>query len=165
MYAVIVIGLMLVLPVASLALALSAGAAFWSSLATWFIFWAVGVRLALAGLRQLLRPEATLREIFQDTRPDNPVGRRLVTEIGMGNLALGTTGMLSLAFPDWRVPVAVTGAIFYGLAGFGHLQGGATSTNERLAMWSDFGAAGLLILVLVAAAIFGLGGATAVGGV
>ena len=52
----------------------------------WFTFWACGVRLSLAGLRQTLQPAFTATEIFQLS---DPATHPLVREIGFGNLAMG----------------------------------------------------------------------------
>ena len=59
MYIATVIGLMLVLPMASIAFGLLLqhhrvlDAQFVGS---WFVFWAVGVRLLMAGIRQIVQP-------------------------------------------------------------------------------------------------------------
>ena len=83
----------------------------------WFVFWGVGVRLGLAGLRQFFQPSFTARNIFHI---DSDAALPLVREIGAGNLALAAIGLLSLWLPAFLVPAAVSTGIFYGIAGFRH---------------------------------------------
>lgn len=89
------------------------------SLGKWFTFWGVGVRLFLAGLSQAFRPQFTAQGILGIGDESAFV---LVREIGFGNLAIGTLGLLSLVIPAWLLPAASAGFIFYGLAGAGHIS-------------------------------------------
>ena len=57
----------------------------------WFVFWAVGVRLFVAGLRQASKPLFTLRDIFHI---QDPSGQVVVRELGFANICFGLTGML-----------------------------------------------------------------------
>ncbi len=109
----------------------------------WFVFWAVGVRLFIAGARQVLQPQFTAEEIFaiKDT-----ASYAIVREIGFGNLSMGALGLVTLARPDWLVPAAIVGGLYYGLAGFGHVFRGARDFNGRTAMISD-----LAMLVVLSA--------------
>ena len=101
----------------------------------WMTFWAVGVRLFIAGLRQVAQPAFTARDIFQI---DDPRAGGLVREIGFGNLAMGLIGLASLLRPEWLVPAAIVGGLYYGLAGLGHLLKGGRNGKEDLAMLTDF---------------------------
>ena len=112
MYLTIVVLLMFVLPVAFMvrdhssihdlpSLVLVAG--------KWFVFWSVGVRLATAGLRQLLTPEFTARQIF---KTESSEVLPLVSELGVANLSLGTAGILSGWRPSFLLPVALSAALF-----------------------------------------------------
>ena len=63
MYLFIVIALMLVLPLISIVAQILLtdhgalhGAAYLAVVAKWYVFWAVGARLSLAGLRQIVQP-------------------------------------------------------------------------------------------------------------
>ena len=109
----------------------------------WFVFWAVGVRLGLAGLRQLFQPAFTAREIFhmegEDVLP-------LVRELGVANAATAVVGLLSLGFPTFALPVALSSAIFYGVAGVRHAFEQGKSRNEVIAMVSDLFVAAVLAL-------------------
>jgi len=67
MYVATVVLLLLVLPLGSVAIeaARSASAvAYITLLGKWFVFWAVGVRLFIAGVRQVFQPSFTAVEIF-----------------------------------------------------------------------------------------------------
>jgi hypothetical protein len=113
----------------------------------WWAFWAVGVRLFIAGLRQVIEPRFTAMEIFGS---DDPGSLPIVREVGFGNLAFGSLGVLSLFRPDWVAPAAIAGGIYYGLAGAGHIPQKNKNRKERTAMLSDFG-----VSLILAAFIFG----------
>jgi hypothetical protein len=68
----------------------------------------------------------------------------IVRELGMANFSLGATGALSLARPDFVLPVAIVAAIFYGLAGLGHGLRRERNASDTFAMWSDFFALAVL---------------------
>src|ERR1700691_4224281 len=121
MYFIFVVLLMFVLPVASIAtevLWFRDGAGLMFLIGKWFVFWTVGVRLLLAGIRQVVQPRFTAESIF-DVK--DPAANAMVREIGFGNLAMGTVGLASLAQPAWLVPAAIVGGLYYGLAGAGHV--------------------------------------------
>jgi hypothetical protein len=113
----------------------------------WFTFWGVGVRLLLAGISQVFRPQFTAEDIFEI---GDPAAQGLVREIGFGNLALGTLGVLSLFFPDFLLPAAIAGGLYYGLAGAGHLARKERNMKEQVALVSD-----LLIFLLLAGFVAG----------
>jgi len=100
----------------------------------WFVFWAVGVRLFAAGLRQVTKPLFTLQQIFHIK---DPSGQVVVKELGFANICFGLTGMLSLFIPDWRPAAAFAGGLYMGIAGIYHLIKKPESPNEVLAMVSD----------------------------
>ena len=66
MYIVVVALTMLVLPLVSIAIDFGShpGALAVVLVGRWFVFWGVGVRLGLAGMRQLFRPSFTAKELF-----------------------------------------------------------------------------------------------------
>lgn len=150
MYFVTVILLLLVFPIASIG-----AEALWNHgtvdvtllVGKWFVFWAVGVRLFIAGVRQTIQPQFTAEKIFaiKDT-----ASHAIVREIGFGNLSMGALGLISLARPDWLVSAAIVGGLYYGLAGLGHLFRGARDFNGRTAMISD-----LAMLVVLDAFVAG----------
>ena len=115
----------------------------------WFVFWGVGIRLTLAGCRQYLQPSFTAKEIFHMTSAE---ALPLIRELGVANLATGVVGILSLSFPDFVLPVALSAAIFYGVAGVRHAFERNRSPNENIAMASDI----FIALVLAAFAALSL---------
>lgn len=117
-----------------------------SSAGCWWTFWAVGVRLSLAGIRQVIQPRFTAAEIFD---AHEPAALPIVREVGFGNLAFGTLGILSLFRHDWIVPAAIAGGLYYGLAGFGHVLRKNKNSTEWTAMISDFGICLILGVFLI----------------
>lgn len=107
----------------------------------WLVFWIVGIRLALAGLRQVAQPEFTAHQIFHMTGDE---ALPVVRELGIANLASATIGLIAIAAPGFVVPAAVYGVIFYGVAGVRHAMERDRSTNENIAMVSDLFAAVVL---------------------
>ena len=135
MYYVIVAAFMLVLPIASVIIEIQHGALLSPALVgRWFVFWGVGVRLLLAGLRQILQPRYTAETIFGIKDRDAQI---VVRELGFANTAIGTIGVATLAAPGWTLPAAIAGAIFYGLAGLNHVQHSERNRIESVAMISD----------------------------
>jgi hypothetical protein len=100
----------------------------------WLVFWGVGVRLALAGARQVLQPTFTAREIFHI---ESSEALPLVRELGVANFATGVVGVASLLAPSFVLPVAISAAIFYGVAGIRHVAERGRSRNETIALVSD----------------------------
>jgi hypothetical protein len=137
MYFVTVTLLTFVLPVASILLdhATSASAVSWFALiGKWFVFWSAGVRLILAGLRQFYQPRFTARDIFGLSSDD---ALPIVRELGIANFATGIVGALALAKPSFVLPVAISAAIFYGIAGVRHALEAQRTVNQTVAMATD----------------------------
>ena len=80
----------------------------------WFTFSGVGLRLFSAGLNQSIRPSFTATEIFKADEKSFP----LVREVGFSNICLGVLGILSLFLVEFRLAAALTGGLYFGLAGF-----------------------------------------------
>ena len=144
MYLAMIILLMGALPIASIAVESAAhgGADLTPLIGKWFVFWAVGVRLILAGLRQVANPRFTAGTIFG---VKDEAALVIVQELGFGNLAIGTLGALSLIHREWIVPAALAGGIFYGLAGVKHALRRDRNAIENIATASD-----LFIFVVLA---------------
>jgi hypothetical protein len=137
---------MLVLPAVSVAVEAlrSPGAAdLMLLIGKWFTFWAVGARLFTAGVMQTFRPQFTAQSIF-DIKDQGALA--VVREVGFGNLAIGALGPTSLIEPEWVVPAAIVGGLYYGLAGLGHLLRKTRNFKEQTVLVSD-----LAIFVLLAA--------------
>ncbi len=144
MYLAAVVALSAILPVASIVieLAIRGGDPIFLA-AKWFVFWAVGIRLLSAGLRQVAQPSFTAEAIFKISEP---TARKLVTEIGFGNISMGLIATLTLIFPNWLVPAGLTGALYLALAGIMHAMEKHRGSKETIAMVSDF---------FIAAVVFG----------
>lgn len=146
MYLAAIILLMLVLPLISVAAQapmLPDIGALMGLIGKWFTFWGVGVRLFVAGLMQAFRPQFTAEDIFAI---GDPSALPIVREVGLGNLAIGTLGLVSLFFPGFLLPAALAGGLYYGLAGIGHALRKERTAKEQVALVSDFG----IFLVLAA---------------
>jgi hypothetical protein len=140
----LVVGLtMFVLPVASIATdaGITHAPLLWL-IGKWFVFWAVGVRLLLAGARQYLQPAFTSRDIMGIEGSEAYV---LVRELGGANIASGVLGLVSLVMPSFVLPTAIGAGIFYAIAGIEHVRADHRGRNESIAMISDFGVAAILI--------------------
>lgn len=144
MYFVIVILTTVVLPIASalieaftrpdVALIAAAG--------NWFVFWAVGIRLLLAGISQTLRPSFTASQILGIK---DPSAQKVVSELGFANLSMGLAGVLAFFFPAWVAAAGFTGGLYLGLAGIKHAMNADRDAKENLAMATD-----LFVAVVIA---------------
>lgn len=136
MYYAMILGLMLVLPVVSIVgeATILANSDIWLLAGKWFVFWGVGVRLFIAGLRQVMQPAFTASDIFNIS---DPAAGKIVRELGFWNLSGGLIAILSLIWPSWVIPAAVAGGLFYGLAGWQHLRNDNRDMKENAAAASD----------------------------
>lgn len=135
-YLLIVSFTMLILPLVSVLL--DAGVTDASLLwlvGKWFVFWAVGARLFIAGARQYFQPAFTSRDIMGIETPEAYI---LVRELGGANAATGIVGLASLAMPSFVLPTAIGAAIFYAVAGLEHVRSSHRGRNEMIALISDF---------------------------
>jgi hypothetical protein len=151
MYLAVVILTMFALPIGSTLVdhLLHADVALIWLIGRWFVFWSVGVRLALAGARQTTQPGFTAREIFHMNGDE---ALPIVRELGVANLGAGVVGLLSLAAPSFVLPAALYAAIFYGAAGVGHVLQRDRSANETIAMASDLFVFAVLAIFVAAEA-------------
>ena len=150
MYAIAVLLLMAVLPAVSIFVEyfiVHSGNDLLSVVGRWFVFWAVGARLLVAGLRQTIQPQFTAETVFAIRDPD---ARKIVVELGIANLCTGIVGLASIVMPGWVAPAGLAGGLFYLLAGIQHLRNQHRNTTENLAMLSDLGM-GVLLLAWLAA--------------
>jgi len=112
----------------------------------WFIFSAVGLRLTLAGIKQISDPSFTAKSIFKlKTEESYPILR----ELGFANLCAGLIGLISLLLPDWRMVSAFGSGLYMGIAGVQHFLMKSPGKNERFAMITDIFIAVILLLYLV----------------
>jgi hypothetical protein len=144
MYYVIIAAFMFALPVLSVAVELmvtnaAIGAAI---LCKWFVFWSVGWRLLLAGVKQIAQPQYTAHKILGLKNKESSI---LVRELGFANVAMGLLGVLSLLVPSWQLGAALAGGVFYALAGANHVFQIHRNRLENVAMLSDIFAAVVLL--------------------
>lgn len=136
MYHLIAWGLMVVIPALSVLVEhfVAPGSDLVWLVAKWFVFWGVGIRLLTAGIRQVLRPGFTARSIFkiEDASAD-----KLVTEIGLGNIATGLVATASLLLPAFTAPMGLTGGLYLGLAGLMHIGSSTRTAEENTALITD----------------------------
>ncbi|HVM71137.1 MAG TPA: DUF6790 family protein [Anaerolineales bacterium] len=145
MYLLSVILLMAILPVVSILaenLLFHSQAGIMALAGKWFVFWAMGVRLFTAGLRQVLQPRFTAEVILGIREAGQTI---LVQELGFANLAMGTLGVATLLNGAWLVPAALTGALFIGMAGIRHAFSKNRNRLETEAMISNL----FVVIVLI----------------
>ena len=153
MYLLMIISLLVILPSASLCTDIVVHHSNLSVLpliGRWWTFWAVGIRLMIAGLRQVIEPRFTAQEIFGI---DDTASFPLVREIGFANLTFGTLGICSLFRVDWTAPAGIAGGLYYGLAGLVHVVQRRKNLKEWVAMISDLFVCSLLA-VFICQALF-----------
>jgi hypothetical protein len=136
MYLLVVVALMGALPILSAVadVSLHGGTDVAFVVARWFVFWSVGVRLLTAGLRQVANPAFTAQSLFGIS---DPASLKIVRELGFANLAIGALGVIALFEPDWVIPAAIAGGLFYGLAGVQHAMNKGRERLADIAMVSD----------------------------
>src|SRR5258708_7324148 len=103
MYPMTVAAFMLVLPLLSIGVETSIVGH--DALGLWlggkgFVFWGVGVRLVLAGIRQIAEPSYTAETILGIKDPESHL---VVRELGFANAAIGAVGVGSLVARGWVV--------------------------------------------------------------
>ena len=113
----------------------------------WFVFSGIGLRLGSAGIKQILQPAFTGKEIFH-VSDDKALA--IIKELGFANICLAIIAILSMFFETFRIPAAVAGGLYFGLAGFQHIIRKRDSSNETNAMISAiFIFIVLLVLLLI----------------
>ena len=105
-----------------------------ASIGKWFIFYTAGIRLFIAGIKQITNPAFTAKAIFHFTGTESFA---IIKELGFANVCAGLVGIISLFIPAWRIVSAFSSGLYYGFAGFGHLAKKSASTNERFALITD----------------------------
>jgi hypothetical protein len=150
MHLTVVLLTMLILPAASVLIERWTGAgtaSLWQLIGKWFVFWGVGVRLFIAGARQVVKPELTATGIFGVT---DKAAFPLAQELGFWNVAIGLISIASIRRPEWVVPMAIAAMLFYAMAGALHVTNKSREFSENVAMISDLGMAALLLAFLAA---------------
>ncbi len=149
MYILMIILLMFVLPIASFLIELflfRSPLGIIPLIGKWFAFWAMGVRLFTAGLRQSTRPRFTAEIILGIQGTEQFL---VVQELGFANLAMGLLGMSSLLARSWVFPAAIVGCLFIGLAGIRHLFSKERNLLENGAMFSNLAVACIFLTYIL----------------
>lgn len=154
MYIVSLVVVLIILPILSIAIHVVSGQGVldMAVIGKWFVFWAVGVRLFTAGFSQMFRPKYTAENILGITDPKSFL---VVRELGFANLAIGIVGMGSILESAWIVPAAISGTLFYSLAGVNHVLTKDRNKLENMAMITDLFVAGVLFAFCLSIAIPG----------
>jgi len=137
MYFIFVALFLFVLPAISVlveALLRGGGADLMPLVGKWFVFWGVGVRLFIAGVRQVAQPRFTAESIFQ---VKDRGALAIVREVGFANLAMGALGLLTLAKPSFLGAAVIVGGLYYGLAGAGNAIRSDKNASEWTALVTD----------------------------
>jgi hypothetical protein len=116
----------------------------------WTAFFAAGLRLFIAGLRQALQPRFTLKQIFES---EDEAALPIVQELGFANLAMGAMGLFALLHPLLTFAAALMGGLFYGLAGLKHALSKHRSADRSVAMTTDLWV--FIVLAVYATLSFG----------
>lgn len=112
----------------------------------WFVFSGIGLRLGCVSIKQIFQPGFTAKEIFNISDEKAFI---IVQELGCANLCLALLALLSICFGSFRIPAAISGGLFFGLAGIQHLLKSKYSNIERFAMVSDFYIFSVLSLLVI----------------
>lgn len=112
----------------------------------WFVFWGAGVRLLAAGVWQLARPAFTASGIFGIK---DPSAEKIVTELGLANIAIGLTSIVSLIYPSWIAPAGFSGSLFLLAAGVKHAFNTNRGIRENVAMTTDIIISVMIIIYLI----------------
>lgn len=141
-YLAVIVLLMLVFPIVSIAIeypvakehAFHSDNTLFFITGKWFAFWAIGVRLFTAGLKQVFNPAFTAQSIFKLKSTDANV---VVKELGFANICLGLVGISVLIDPFFFYITYLSGGLYMGIAGINHIIKKPAGINEYVAMVSD----------------------------
>lgn len=148
-----IIGLMVIAPIVSILIDLlitTDSTPLIYVIGTWFVFWAIGIRLFTAGIRQIIQPRLTAEGILGIK---DKMSWQLVRELGFANLGIGLIAILSLWVPEWRLAGAIAGGIFFLAAGIEHIRKKERNFEENVALGSDL-LIGVIALIFVLWSLF-----------
>lgn len=112
----------------------------------WVVFYSIGLRLLSAGIKQVVSPAFTAKEIFEI---NDPKSYPVILELGFSNICLGLLGVCSIAIYEFRLAAAFAGGIYYGLAGCIHLFRKTKNSTELFAMASDLYIFIVLLIIII----------------
>lgn len=147
MYIASIVLFLFVLPIGSVIVEeISSGGALVPILTKWFVFWSVGARLLVSGLRQTVSPQLTAESRFGIK---GGAALPIVREVGMGNLAKGILGLTSIFVSSWALPAALVGGLFYAFAGVGHVFETDRNFKQNAALVTDLMISALLLALVL----------------
>ncbi len=149
MYILMVVFLLFVFPITSILAEMflfKSAAGILLLVGKWFVFWAVGIRLFTAGLRQAIQPRYTAEEILGLKSSDQLI---VVQELGFANISMGAMGIVTIFNGNWVLPAAIVGSLFYGFAGVRHIFTKEKNMLENTAMVSNLMIAAILLVYLI----------------
>ncbi len=100
----------------------------------WFVFWAGGVRLLLAGARLAFRPAWTMKTFF---KLEDPAAKPLVQDLGFAVVAIGALCIMTLIEPRLLVAAAIVSGLYFGLAGLQLAMRDQRVPRQNLVMLTD----------------------------
>lgn len=135
-YIIISISFLCILPLASVVaeMKLEETTLHWILFGKWFLFWASGIRLFIAGIWRVSDPEYIAIKVFRININENYA---MIRELGIANIALGCMGILSLINEHWRLLAAITSAIFFGLMALQDFSRKSDTFNEYIVLVYD----------------------------
>jgi hypothetical protein len=135
LYIISTIAFIFVLPVSGICVEMFRGQPISVELAgKWFVFSSVGLRLFVAGLKQVKDPAFTAGQIFHIS---DIKSFAIIRELGFANISFGLVGIISLFLPQWRIVSAFSSGLYYGIAGLQHILKKPAGSNEKFALVTD----------------------------
>lgn len=112
----------------------------------WFLFFAIGMRFLLGGIRRTARIKFRTGKIFHiEKRKCCPVLR----ELGITNFSFGTVAVISFFIPSWRNITAFGSCLYYGAAAFSELLIKQAGMNHVFMLFSNVCIFLILLLLLL----------------
>lgn len=112
----------------------------------WFLLSGVGLRLGGAGVKQIMQPQFTAKEIFNI---ESDGAAAVVRELGFANICFAVLAVISFFVSSFRIPAAITGGLYFGFAGLLHVFKPKDSSKEIFAMVSDLYIFFVLLILLI----------------
>jgi hypothetical protein len=106
----------------------------WVVITKWLLLWAVGIRSVTAGLVQLVYPRYTAEVIFNLSGDSFYI---FIRELGVANIAIGTSAVISFKHKNWRVPIAFISLVFNLFLSLNHIVNFQADVNEAVSLVGD----------------------------
>ncbi len=84
----------------------------------WFLFWSIGIRLLLIGIKKVLFPLFYIKKVYKSycNQPN------IIKDFGFSYISIGILGIISLFYDNWKFPTYITGSILYLLIGLNYFK-------------------------------------------